>query len=68
MTPFSKPDYLEKEQRLRNFMRIHQEMPASGDMPSYDVILSSRSWRLVMALHRIKNRVMSAARQLGLRR
>jgi hypothetical protein len=59
---------LEKEQRLRNVMRIRQEMPVSADMPSYDVILASRSWRVVMALHRIKNRIVSSIRHLGLRR
>jgi hypothetical protein len=40
---------IEKEQRLRDFMSLHQ----SG-LLDHNVILSSRSWKLIMALHRFK--------------
>lgn len=40
---------IEKEQRLRNFMALHQ-----GGMLDHNIILGSRSWKLVMALHKIR--------------
>ena len=43
---------IEKEQRLRDFLSIAQQAPAD-----HQVILSSRSWKLVMALHRLKYRL-----------
>ena len=43
---------IEKEQRLRDFMKLNQ-----GDMSSYRGVISSRSWRLVMGLHRLKYRL-----------
>lgn len=48
---------IEKEQRLRDWMRFGRE---GGD--DQRVILSSRSWKLVMALHRIKRRLSHLAR------
>jgi hypothetical protein len=42
---------VEKEQRLRGFMRLHQ----GGN--DYHAVLNSRSWRLVMGLHRLKYRL-----------
>jgi hypothetical protein len=43
---------VEKEQRLRDFMTLNQ-----GENSSYQGIISSRSWRLVMALNRLKYRL-----------
>ena len=40
---------IEKEQRLRDFMRLNQGGPIA-----YNVILASRSWQLIVALHRAK--------------
>ena len=48
---------VEKEQRLHDFMKLRQEASAAGHLDHYSVILSSRSWRLIMALHRIKFRI-----------
>jgi hypothetical protein len=43
---------IEKEQRLRDFLQIAQRAP------DQQAILSSRSWKLVMALQRFKYRMM----------
>jgi hypothetical protein len=43
---------IEKEQRLRNFMNLNQ-----GESANYHAIVNSRSWRLVMGLHRLKYRL-----------
>lgn len=43
---------IEKEQRLRNFMGAHQ-----GGNTDFHAVMNSRSWRLVMALHRLKYRL-----------
>ena len=43
---------IEKEQRLRDFLQIAQRSP------DQQAILSSRSWKLVMALQRFKYRMM----------
>jgi 2OG-Fe(II) oxygenase superfamily len=59
---------VEKEQRLRDFMGLRQDVLASGHLGGYDVILSSRSWRLIMAIHRARFRVRSWLRRLGLAR
>jgi hypothetical protein len=56
---------VEKEQRLRDFMTMKRDALAGGPLHDYNVILSSRSWRFIMALHRIKYRVTSLARRLG---
>ena len=42
---------IEKEQRLRDFLQIAQRSP------DHQAILSSRSWKLLMALHRLKYRL-----------
>ncbi len=55
---------VEKEDRLRRFMRIKQEMHGSGNMVNYDAILSSRSWQAIMFALGVKNRVLSAIRKL----
>jgi len=44
---------IEKEQRLRDFMKLNQD----GNM-QHAAILSSRSWKLVMTLHRLKYRLL----------
>jgi hypothetical protein len=44
---------IEKEQRLRDFLKLNQD----GKI-GYDAILSSRSWKLVMTLHRLKYRLL----------
>jgi 2OG-Fe(II) oxygenase superfamily len=43
---------IEKEQRLRNFMKLNQ-----GASADYHAVMNSRSWRLVMKLHRLKHRL-----------
>jgi 2-oxoglutarate-Fe(II)-dependent oxygenase superfamily protein len=43
---------IEKERRLRDFMKLHQ-----GGNSEYHAVLNSRSWRLVMGLHRLKYRL-----------
>jgi hypothetical protein len=43
---------IQKEQRLREFMTRCEEGGAD-----YQRIVSSRSWRLVMGLHRLKYRL-----------
>lgn len=43
---------IEKEQRLRNFMKLEQ-----GENAEYHAVMNSRSWRLVMGLHRLRHRL-----------
>jgi hypothetical protein len=43
---------IEKEQRLRDFMKL-----AQGGNPAYHTVINSRSWRLVTGLHRLKYRL-----------
>jgi hypothetical protein len=43
---------IEKEQRLRDFMQAAQQSP------DHRAIMSSRSWKLVMAIHRVKYRLL----------
>jgi len=45
---------IEKEQRLRDFMAMNQD-----GLVNHHVILSSRSWKFIMALHRIKFKLKS---------
>jgi hypothetical protein len=54
---------VDKEQRLRELIRVRQQLGTGAN--DYDVILGSRSWRLVMALHRARYRVHSALRRIG---
>jgi len=51
---------IEKEQRLRNFMHAHQD-----GLVDHNVILASRSWRLLMALHRIRYNVSQLFKRKG---
>jgi Rps23 Pro-64 3,4-dihydroxylase Tpa1-like proline 4-hydroxylase len=48
---------VDKEQRMRDLVAAKRESLPGGPMHDYDVILASRSWRFIMALHRIKYRV-----------
>lgn len=43
---------IEKEQRLRDFMSLNQD-----GLLDRNVILSSRSWKFIMALHRLRYRI-----------
>lgn len=56
---------VEKEQRLHDFMQLRQAGASGNHLQDYSVILSSRSWRFVMALHRLKHRVLSFVRGLA---
>ncbi|HUL55830.1 MAG TPA: 2OG-Fe(II) oxygenase [Usitatibacter sp.] len=56
---------VEKEQRLRDFVQMKQGAMRDGHMQEYQVILSSRSWRFIMALHRARYRLKSFVRRLG---
>lgn len=56
---------VEKEQRLRDLITMQRDA-RGGPMHDYNVILSSRSWRMIMALHRIKYRMTMLARRAGL--
>ncbi len=55
---------VEKEQRMQNLVAMKQEGAEAGHMRDYQVILTSRSWRLIMKLHQIKYRVMSFMRRV----
>jgi len=55
---------VEKEQRLRDFVRARHGI-GDGPMPAYDVIVRSRSWRMLMKLHRMRHRVRSALTRIG---
>ncbi len=59
---------VEKEQRLRDFMSIKRDALSNGPVPDFQVVLSSRSWGAILALHRLKYRLWSLARRLGLAR
>ena len=53
---------VEKEQRLRDFISAAQQhVGAGGD---HAIILGSRSWRLIMALHRMRYALKSTVRKL----
>jgi hypothetical protein len=51
---------IEKEQRLRTFFALHQDSPIN-----YSALLSSRSWKLIMSLHRVKAKCLQIFRQLS---
>jgi hypothetical protein len=59
---------VEKEQRLRDFMGMKRDALEDGPVPDYQVVLSSRTWGAIMALHRLKYHAWSLARRLGLGR
>lgn len=43
---------IDKEQQIRDFLKLNQ-----GGSSAYRAIMSSRSWKLIMALHRLKYRL-----------
>ena len=47
---------VEKEQRLRDFMGARRDALARGGPSSDEIVLSRRTWRLIMGLHRLKYR------------
>jgi 2-oxoglutarate-Fe(II)-dependent oxygenase superfamily protein len=47
---------VEKEQRLRDFMQVKQDALARGGPSPYEIVLAPRTWRMIMALHRLKYR------------
>jgi hypothetical protein len=48
-------------------MRPRQDaVSGGGHMCDYDVVLSPRSWRFILALHRVRYRVRSAMSRLRL--
>ena len=57
---------VEKEQRLRDFLGAAQKARGGVDTPGYDVILGSRSWRMIMKLHRLRYRLRETLRTLRL--
>ena len=59
---------VEKEQKLRDFVTLKQAAIGQSPSLSYDIILSSRSWRLIMLLHRAKYRLLQGIRRLGFAR
>ena len=54
---------VEKEAKVRDLLRARQDLQSTGS--DYDVILGSRSWRLIMALHRARYRMRTALRRLA---
>ena len=48
---------VEKEQRLRDFMSAKQDALARGGTSSNEIVLSHRTWRMIMMLHRLKYRL-----------
>ena len=57
---------VEKEQRLHDLMHLRRSAMTSGAHENYDAIVSSRYWRLIMRLHRIRHRLGTLKRKLGL--
>lgn len=53
---------VEKEQRLRDVIRAKQYVQVLG--PSHNKVLGSRSWRLMMALSRLKHRLKTSLAKL----
>lgn len=56
---------VEKEQRLRDFMRIKQDALASEEPSPSEIVLSRRTWRMILALHRLKYRLDVLRRRIG---
>ena len=50
---------VEKEERIRGFMHTRQELIDAGIPDNYPAILNSRSWKFIIAIHKIKNWLMS---------
>jgi hypothetical protein len=58
---------VEKEQRLRDLLRIREDAAAHGVVSPDEIVLSRRTWRAIMALHRLKYRLGALRRRLGRR-
>jgi hypothetical protein len=54
---------VEKEQRLRDLMRVREDAAADG-VPADSIVLSRRTWKAIMALHRLKYRAGALHRRL----
>lgn len=48
---------VDKEQRLRDMMRLRADASARGVVAPDDIVLSRRTWKAIMALHRLKYRL-----------
>ena len=59
---------VEKEQKIRDLVRMRQHAGALGDGADEGMILGPRSWRLIMALHRTRNLMRRTLQRFGLRR
>ena len=46
-----------KPQRLRDFMQIKQGALARSGPSSNEIVLSRRTWRMIMVMHRLKYRL-----------
>ena len=55
---------VEKEQRMHDLVAMGRDGLEGGPLPGYQRILRSRSWRVVMALHRFKHRMTVMVRRL----
>ena len=55
---------VEKEQRMHDLVAMGRDGLEGGPLPDYRRVLRSRSWRLIMALHRFKHRMTVMARRL----
>jgi hypothetical protein len=58
---------VEKEQRLRDLMRVREDAAARG-VPADEIVLSRRTWKAIMALHRLKYRLGALRRRIGRRK
>jgi len=59
---------VEKEDRLRDLLRIRREEIDNDNVGEYAAILKSRSWRLIMRVHRLRHRLRTLGRRSGLTR
>ncbi len=55
---------LEKEQRLRDLMAVRRDAMEAGMPSEHEVLLRSRSWRLLMGAHRLRHRWKRTVRSL----
>jgi hypothetical protein len=56
---------VEKEQRLRDLMRVRDDASARGVVAPDEIVLSRRTWKAIMALHRLKYRIGVWRRRFG---
>lgn len=55
---------VEKEEHMRNLVRARQDGDAMGMSRDFEIITRSRSWRMVMRVHRMRHRLYGALRRL----